>query len=427
MSTFINGIDRTPVNSLALLNAAAGNEVANRMDYTVNKAAGNDTGYVINKTDILSGGTSLIIDVQRNGTSVLTLEHKGKIIETVTLNAATGNEVAHTINYTVNKLTSGNDTGLIINQTDTASPGTSLLQDWQVGGVSVTSVSNGGTITSTSVDGIGVYGISTNNNGVYGLSTNSSGVVGWSTNSLGVYGNGANGGVSGVSINSYGVNGESTTNYGIYGSSVSFIAGGFVINPATTDTVAEILRLIRRTSGTAANNIGMSVDLYIEDSVGDTELTGRISNLLTNATSGAETSVLTFWTRTGGAAITEQMRIAGNGDITLTGRITPRVSTVASSATPTPAGDTTDVYTVTALAEAAAFGAPTGTPVEGQKLTIRIKDNATARALTWNAIYRAGTDVTLPTTTVISKTMYIGFIYNNTDTKWDLLAVTNNI
>ncbi len=108
------------------------------------------------------------------------------------------------------------------------------------------------------------------------------------------------------------------------------------------------------------------------------------------------------------------------GTQTLTNkRINPRLDTVASSATPTPNGDTTDFYYITALAEAATFGAPTGTPVEGQRLLIRIKDNATARALAWNAIYRAGTDVVLPTTTVISKTMYCNFIYNAADTKWD--------
>lgn len=105
----------------------------------------------------------------------------------------------------------------------------------------------------------------------------------------------------------------------------------------------------------------------------------------------------------------------------------PRTVTIASSATPTPDAGITDIYTVTALATAATFGAPTGTPVNGQKLIIRIKDNATARALAWNAIYRAGTDVALPTTTVISKTLYCGFIYNSTDSKWDLLAVTNRI
>lgn len=105
-------------------------------------------------------------------------------------------------------------------------------------------------------------------------------------------------------------------------------------------------------------------------------------------------------------------------------RINPREQTEASSATPTPAGDTADIYTITALAEAATFSAPSGTPVQGQKLIIRIKDNATARALAWNAIYRAGTAVSLPSTTTVSKTLYCGFMYNSTDSKWDLLAVT---
>ena len=105
----------------------------------------------------------------------------------------------------------------------------------------------------------------------------------------------------------------------------------------------------------------------------------------------------------------------------------PYITTVASNATPTPNMDITDEYTITALAEAATFGAPTGTLVNGRKLIIRIKDNGTARVLNWNAIYRAGTDVALPTTTVISKTMYCGFIYNSTDIKWDLVAYIDNI
>jgi hypothetical protein len=103
-------------------------------------------------------------------------------------------------------------------------------------------------------------------------------------------------------------------------------------------------------------------------------------------------------------------------------RITKRVVAVTTSATPTPNADTTDIYTVTALGEAAEFGAPTGTPTSGQGLIIRIKDDATARALTWNAIYRA-VGATLPTTTVVSKTTYCGFFYNSADTKWDCVAV----
>ena len=81
----------------------------------------------------------------------------------------------------------------------------------------------------------------------------------------------------------------------------------------------------------------------------------------------------------------------------------------------------------TALAAGATFGAPTGTPVDGQPLVIRIKDNGTARTLAFNASYRAGTDIALPTTTVLSKTMYLGFLYNSADSKWDLIAKVDNI
>ena len=99
-----------------------------------------------------------------------------------------------------------------------------------------------------------------------------------------------------------------------------------------------------------------------------------------------------------------------------------RTQTDASSATPTPASDTCDIYTLTALAAAAVFAAPTGTPVNGQALMIRIKDNGTARTLGWNSVYRA-VGVTLPTTTVISKTLYVGCVYNSADSKWDVVGV----
>jgi hypothetical protein len=119
--------------------------------------------------------------------------------------------------------------------------------------------------------------------------------------------------------------------------------------------------------------------------------------------------------------------------VTLTGtetltnkRITKRTVSITDSATPTPNADTTDIYLVTALAQTATFGAPTGTPTEGQQLIIRIKDNATARSLAWNAIYRASSDLALPTTTIVSKTVYLGFMYNSTDSKWDLLSRLNN-
>lgn len=104
-------------------------------------------------------------------------------------------------------------------------------------------------------------------------------------------------------------------------------------------------------------------------------------------------------------------------------KVKNQVTTTTSSSTPTPTGNTdTNQFTVTALAANATFAAPSGTPADGNTLIIRIKDNGTARTLAWNAIYRA-IGVTLPTTTVISKTMYVGCRYNSADSKWDVIAV----
>lgn len=106
-------------------------------------------------------------------------------------------------------------------------------------------------------------------------------------------------------------------------------------------------------------------------------------------------------------------------------RINPRLVTATSYTTNTGTSldvSTCDQFQITAQAGALLFNAPNGTPVGGNKLIIRIKDNGTARALTYNAVFRAMGNA-LPSTTVISKTLYMGFIYNATDTKWDLVAV----
>lgn len=100
---------------------------------------------------------------------------------------------------------------------------------------------------------------------------------------------------------------------------------------------------------------------------------------------------------------------------------TRKVTSTASNTAPTPDCSTTDVYIITALAGAITLGVPTGSPAQFQSLTYRIKDNGTARAIAYNAIYRA-VGLTLPTTTVVSKTLYLGMRYNSTDTKWDVIA-----
>lgn len=112
--------------------------------------------------------------------------------------------------------------------------------------------------------------------------------------------------------------------------------------------------------------------------------------------------------------------------VTLTNkRITPRTDTVASSATPTINTDTTDFFTITALAAAITSFTTnlSGTPTSGQKLLIRIKDDGTGRAITWGASF-ASRGATLPTTTTASKVTYVGLIWNSTASIWDCVAAS---
>jgi len=112
------------------------------------------------------------------------------------------------------------------------------------------------------------------------------------------------------------------------------------------------------------------------------------------------------------------------GTETLTNkRIDPRVTSAASASSLTPDISASDVYAYTALAAGLTINAPTGTPVDGDKLIFRLLDNGTSRSLTWNATYTV-IGVTLPTATTISKTTYVGCIYNANNTRWDVIAVT---
>ena len=54
-------------------------------------------------------------------------------------------------------------------------------------------------------------------------------------------------------------------------------------NPATTNTVVDVLRLDRTTSGTAADGIGAGLVLFAEDASGNVEEAGRINAIFTTA------------------------------------------------------------------------------------------------------------------------------------------------
>lgn len=139
----------------------------------------------------------------------------------------------------------------------------------------------------------------------------------------------------------------------------------------------------------------------------------RISDYTSATTPLAGTEMLEVETAGGASRKTTAQ------DIAYLARI-PNIQAVTSAATVTPTF-ANDLVRITAQADALTLANPTGTAIPGLGMVIRIKDNGTARAISYGTQYRA-IGITLPTTTVAGKTTYLAMIFNNTDTKWDVVA-----
>lgn len=207
-ATFTIGYNDGTITQNTYLDNATGNEIAYQLNYTTNKlTSGKDTGLLINQTDTASPGTSVLLDVQRNGTSVFAVKPTtielgnagdawtfttgaprtlstgaGMFLrgigganthitfeqgqnntaanpifafqpgDSTTLTGSSAAQVYLAIKPTYNQTGTAGGTDLLINRTQTAvGSGLQLLQDWQVGGVSKAQLSNTGTL---SIDGL---------------------------------------------------------------------------------------------------------------------------------------------------------------------------------------------------------------------------------------------------------------------------------
>ena len=212
---------------------------------------------------------------------------------------------------------------------------------------------------------------------------------------------------------------------------------------AVANTIAAGAVTYAKMQNSAAGNVilcraAAAAGVYAELPIAASRLVGRgstgdiaaISLGASLSFSGAVLSVastpttLTFSTTGGaGAPATWNGSVARTIDYSTVGALpmTPRVQSAASGATLTPTFDD-DICIRTAQAASLTLANWSGTAVPNHGMAIRIKDNGTARAIGYGTQYRA-IGVTLPTTTVISKTLYLGCIWNATDSKIDVVSV----
>jgi hypothetical protein len=201
------------------------------------------------------------------------------------------------------------------------------------------------------------------------------------------------------------------------------ITRGIYVDP--TLTAASSFRAIETTNDSGYSFYGAgTAPMYINGRIGVGRITAGASVDIQAA--GALSTDVAFRVRNS-ADTADILAVQGNNQIVkgATAVIVPNVQAVVTAATVTPVSGN-DIVTITAQSTALTLANPTGTWSQGQDFIIRIKDDGSAKAITWDTNYRA-IGIGLPTTTIAGKTTYVGLIYNSTDSKWDAIGVTTEV
>ena len=112
------------------------------------------------------------------------------------------------------------------------------------------------------------------------------------------------------------------------------------------------------------------------------------------------------------------------GNAATASAVAVRTTALADGTSITVNVDTTDVATQanTQAAGTLTINAPTGTPINGQKFILRLQ-STNVQTFAWNAMFQGSTDIGLPAASSGGALYdYVGFIYNITSAKWQMIA-----
>jgi len=199
------------------------------------------------------------------------------------------------------------------------------------------------------------------------------------------------------------------TSFDFTGSGVTASAAGTAVTvniPGGTYTRTSFTATAGQTSFTATYTVGY-VQVYVNgillNSADYTATTGTTVVLASAASSGDIVDVIAI-----NVAVSTYRLLV--------------LASTANSATPTLNTDNYDMMVITAQSVAITSFTTnlTGTPVNGQTLWIAIT-GTTAIAITWGALFEASI-VALPTSTVSTNRLDVGFVWNVATSKWRCVA-----
>ena len=332
---------------------------------------------------------------------------------TGTINATSGTQYGISLTPTINQSSTAGYTALLVNPTETTTgSGSKLLADFQVGGVSKLTISNGGVIVTSSGDirsSTAVY-LQATSSSIYLRPTSQS-----QNNALRI-----SAGTNGTKLDLYSSAAANSGVENIYYNGVGILQSDadFRLTTAGTNTASIV------TVGGTQALTGKKLTLAAGTATAGTAPLKFTSGVnLTTAEAGAMEYDGT-WAYFTLAGTTRRTFVFADTIQTITNkRNQPRVYTATNNASLTPEIDTYDVFHLTAMsANTTINNKSTSTPSDGEQMRFRFLDNGTSRTLSWGTDYVAKAGVALPTATTIGKNLIVLYEWNANLSKWNCLA-----